>query len=58
MNEINYWEQFTQSGRIEDYLSFKNCDQEQVKGNAEDESYARFSSCNSNSDPNTAYRGI
>lgn len=24
MKEINYWQQFTNSGRVEDYLSYKD----------------------------------
>jgi hypothetical protein len=36
MNEINYWNQFYGTGKIEDYLQYKQCLKEEKKQQTED----------------------
>ena len=36
MNEINYWKQFFGTGKIEDYLKYKQCQKEENKQQTED----------------------
>lgn len=36
MNEINYWKQFFGTGKIEDYLQYKQCQKEENKQQTED----------------------
>lgn len=35
MNEVSYWERFMHSGRVEDYLRFKSCKEQETGGEAE-----------------------
>lgn len=64
MKTLNYWQQFTNTGRIEDYLSY--IDQKNVTGNdigrqkenAGVYPYAGIHMCNRNDFETGAYRGI
>ncbi len=42
MKQINYWEQFMATGKIDDFLAYKNAarDEEQDKEEAEEHSHA------------------
>ncbi|MBQ8592402.1 MAG: hypothetical protein IJ485_06635 [Lachnospiraceae bacterium] len=61
MKEVNYWEQFTHTGNIEDYLRFKNVT-EKMAMDAEKQTgenpYAGVRSCYRNRVEDSAYRGI
>lgn len=35
MNEQNYWQQFWDTGRVEDYLSYKNSQKDEEKESAD-----------------------
>lgn len=55
MNEISYWDQFFNSGKVEDYLKFK----EQTSGYKSSEgetASAGFSNCNGDNYQGSAYR--
>ena len=57
MKEISYWDQFTNTGRVEDYLKFK----EQTRSREDttgDGSNAAFDSDNRNDYKDGAYRGF
>lgn len=64
MKQTNYWEQFMQSGRVEDYLHCCNSSSETGQGDtvkyaAEGESlHAGFCCSDRNDLKNSAYRGI
>ncbi len=54
MKEMSYWEQFMNSGKVEDYLKFK---QESEEKNPKGETIsAGFYSCNRDDYQNSAYR--
>ena len=47
MNESNYWKQFFCTGKVEDYLKYKMCRNDETQKQEEnkrvkEESYARF----------------
>lgn len=47
MNEINYWKQFFCTGKVEDYLKYKQCREEETQQHIEnsrvkEEPYAGF----------------
>ena len=68
MSIINYWKQFENSGKIEDYLSYRSSCQEadeQLRSSAEGKAeqlgvnpYAGIHMCNRNDTETDAYRGI
>ena len=62
MQTLNYWEQFTHTGRIEDYLSYvRNVQEEQKTENGGETGvnpYAGIHMCNRNDIETDAYRGI
>lgn len=58
MKEINYWEQFLKTGKIEDYLSFKDRAADSVQNKSEDRAYAGFGDSNGDCDYVSAYRGV
>ncbi|WP_342756224.1 hypothetical protein [Kineothrix sedimenti] len=70
MKERNYWQQFFNTGKIEDYLSFKNAQEETTaSGSSEgyvpdgsatigDNPYAGICETNRNGFEDSAYRGI
>ena len=35
MNEMNYWKQFFCTGRVEDYLKYKQCRKNETQNNTE-----------------------
>lgn len=55
MKEISYWDQFMKSGKVEDYLLFKNKTQEEENPKGETAS-AGFYECNRNDHQDGAYR--
>lgn len=60
MQTLNYWKQFINTGRVEDYLSYINNDKndnEQVKQSGENP-YAGVHMCNRNDTETGAYWGI
>lgn len=62
MKEQNYWEQFINSGKIEDYLSFKSMKKESDTSgggtSVGDNPYAGVCEVNRNGNKDSAYRGI
>lgn len=60
MKESNYWEQFLRSGKIEDYLFFKENEMipEDTRGRAGDRPYAGFCDRDGDNTESGAYRGI
>ncbi|MDL2302514.1 hypothetical protein LJC58_09190 [Lachnospiraceae bacterium OttesenSCG-928-D06] len=60
----NYWQQFTNSGKIEDYLSYINRDCAQQKNNQQEtvplgeNPYAGIHMCDRDHTETDAYRGI
>lgn len=60
MKEINYWQQFLKSGRIEDYLTYKDTFRQSERvtnsGNSGAESYAGVHRDNGNDIKDGAYR--
>ena len=58
MKEINYWQQFMSTGKVEDYLSYKRQDEKdnsQVKG---EHPHAGTFQCNGNHIEGGTFRGI
>ena len=55
MKEISYWDRFMQSGKIEDYLNFKN-EAKEEKNPKGDTVSAGFYDCNRNDYQGSAYR--
>ena len=62
MQTLNYWEQFTHTGRIEDYLSYVHNAHGQQETETGGETgvnpYAGIDMCNRNDIKTDAYRGI
>lgn len=64
MKALNYWQQFTNTGKIEDYLSyidFQETAQDDMGRQQEDSGahpYAGIHMCNRNDFETGAYRGI
>ncbi|NLL80279.1 MAG: hypothetical protein GX234_10955 [Clostridiales bacterium] len=60
MKELSYWERFMNSGRVEDYLKFKSCMDQETEGAEERErgEYpdAGFYSSDGDSTKGDAYR--
>lgn len=54
MNDINYWKQFFCTGKVEDYLKYKQCAQQESVAATDDNKkkkespYARFHQSNGN----------
>lgn len=57
MKEISYWNQFMQSGKVEDYLKFKN-EMKEEKNPKGETSSAGFYDRNGDDHQGSAYRGI
>lgn len=57
MKEISYWDRFMQSGKIEDYLKFKN-ETEEEKNPKGDVLRAGFDDRDRDDYQGSAYRGI
>ena len=55
MKEISYWDQFMKSGKVEDYLKFKNDTKEEKSPKGETVS-AGFYNRNRNDNGGSAYR--
>ena len=63
MNEANYWKQFFCTGKVEDYLKYKQCKSTETEQNEEndrvkEEPYAGFYHSNGNRDKDGTYFGI
>lgn len=65
MKALNYWQQFTHTGKIEDYLSYAGLKDEPEPGVREsrridtgDHPYAGIHMCDRNDIKTDAYRGI
>lgn len=60
MKTLNYWDEFMNSGKIEDYLSFKapNHDRTTDEKTSKEAGYAGFFDSNGNSNKDDPYRGF
>ncbi len=64
MNEMNYWKQFFSTGRVEDYLKYKQCPGREMAENKDDSTvkegspYAGFYHDNRDSHKNGTHIGI
>lgn len=58
MKEINYWQQFMSTGKIEDYLSYKMTDNNRNEENAGEYPNAGTFQCDRNCVESGTFRGI
>lgn len=58
MKEINYWQQFMSTGKIEDYLSYKKADNQEKQESPGEHPHAGIVQCNRNHTESGTFRGI
>ena len=58
MKEINYWQQFMSTGKVEDYLSYKKQDKKDNMTDEGEHPHAGTFQCNRNHIEGGTFRGI
>lgn len=58
MKEINYWEQFLNTGKVEDYLFYKQREMTEQSGQKGEQPHAGAGQCYRNDFKSGAFRGI
>lgn len=58
MKEINYWQQFLNTGKVEDYLSYKHQEVAEQSVQKGDHPHAGTGQCYRNDFKSGAFRGI
>jgi len=58
MKETNYWQQFMSTGKVEDYLSYKRQDKQDIRQVEGEHPHAGTFGCNRNHIEGGTFRGI
>lgn len=58
MKETNYWQQFMSTGKVEDYLSYKRQDKQELRQVEGEYPHAGTFECNRNHIEGGTFRGV